>query len=159
MNINTAPAMIVLAFLAAIAATILAFIFIIPEKKREKLNKFGKFIQDVCNFKFLIIEKIMQALYVFSTALCISCGFFMLFSFSSYNSYFGGSYTQWYGGYGLLLLILGPIVVRLVYEGLMLFLILIKNVIQINTKIATNEENSQDPFAVPNIKEVINEDK
>lgn len=35
----------------AIVATVLAYVFIVPEKRREKLNAFGKFLHDTCNFK------------------------------------------------------------------------------------------------------------
>ena len=52
----------------AIVATVLAYVFIVPEKRREKLNAFGKFLHDTCNFKYLIVEKILQALYIFFTA-------------------------------------------------------------------------------------------
>ena len=58
----------VAAIILAIAATVLAFIFIVPEKKREKLNAFGKFLHDTCNFKYLVVEKLLQALYIFLTA-------------------------------------------------------------------------------------------
>ena len=54
----------VAAIILAIAATVLAFIFIVPEKKREKLNAFGKFLHDTCNFKYLVVEKLLQALYI-----------------------------------------------------------------------------------------------
>ena len=40
----------------AIVATVLAYVFIVPEKRREKLNAFGKFLHDTCNFKYLIVE-------------------------------------------------------------------------------------------------------
>lgn len=43
----------------AIVATVLAYVFIVPEKRREKLNAFGKFLHDTCNFKYLIVEKIL----------------------------------------------------------------------------------------------------
>ena len=69
----------VAAIILAIAATVLAFIFIVPEKKREKLNAFGKFLHDTCNFKYLVVEKLLQALYIFLTAYFILQGFFMLF--------------------------------------------------------------------------------
>lgn len=36
-----------------IVATVLAYVFIVPEKRREKLNAFGKFLHDTCNFKYL----------------------------------------------------------------------------------------------------------
>lgn len=61
----------------AIVATVLAYVFIVPEKRREKLNAFGKFLHDTCNFKYLIVEKILQALYIFFTADMIILGFFM----------------------------------------------------------------------------------
>ena len=64
----------------AVVATILAYVFIVPESRREKLNAFGKFLHDTCNFKYLIVEKILQALYIFFTADLIILGFFMLFA-------------------------------------------------------------------------------
>ena len=124
------PAIIILALISALAATVLAFIFIVPEKKRKKLNKIGVLLHDILNFKFLIVEKILQALYIFCTAFVIMAGFFMLFQFRSY--YYR---TYWGGGWGLLLMIVGPIVIRLVYEGMMMAILLVKNVIQINNKV------------------------
>lgn len=44
------------------------------------------------------------------------------------------NHRKWLGGYGLLLMILGPIVVRLIFEFLMMALLLVKNVISINNK-------------------------
>ena len=156
MNINTTSMMMVLGIIATIVATVLVYIFILPEKKCKKLNKFGAFLHDVFNFKFLIVEKILQFLYILSTAACICVGFFMLFSFQSYSySYY--SYSHWYGGYGLLVMILGPIAVRLVFECAMLFLILIKNVIQINNKIKS-ENGSASPFAMPSVKQMFKEE-
>lgn len=48
---------LVIAAVLAIAATVLAFIFIVPEKRREKMNAFGRFLQDLCSFKFLVVER------------------------------------------------------------------------------------------------------
>ena len=48
----------------AVVATILAFIFLVPEKRREKMNAFGRFLHDTVNFKYLLVEKILQALYI-----------------------------------------------------------------------------------------------
>ena len=100
----------VVAIIFAIAATVLAFIFVVPEKKREKLGTFGKFVHDTVNFKYLIVEKILQALYIFATAYTILCGFFMLFMTTT--TWTG---TRWLGGWGILLMLLGPIVIRLLY--------------------------------------------
>lgn len=139
---------VILALICAIAATVLAFIFIVPDRRRAAMNKFGKLLHDIVNFKFLIIEKILQAAYIFATAFVILLGFFMLFSVQETYSYYAGIRTEWMGGAGLLVMLLGPIVVRLVYEGVMMFILLIKNVIQINNKLRNNNEDvKQDIFS------------
>lgn len=74
LNINLG-AFGIIATILAIAATVVAFVMIVPESKREKLGRFGKFLHDAVNFKFLIVEKILQALYIFVTAYLILCGF------------------------------------------------------------------------------------
>ena len=146
-NVAVSGALSVVATILAIVVTVLAFIFIVPEKRREKLNAFGKFLHDTCNFKYLVVEKIFQALYIFATAAVILNGFFMLFTVV---------YGQWLGGYGILVMILGPIVIRLVYELLMMVIILIKNVISINNKLKNqNGDNATgDVFASPDISGV-----
>ena len=58
--------MLIIAGVLALVATVLAFIYVVPEKKREKLGAFGKFLHDTCNFKYLMVEKILQALYIFN---------------------------------------------------------------------------------------------
>ena len=160
-SFSTAEFLAVTAMIIAVAATVLAFIFIVPAKKRARLNTFFKFLHDILNFKVLIIEKILQALYILATSLCIVTGVLSLFGMSFYEEYgWHGSYTKmdWAGGRGLLLLILGPIIVRIVYEALMLALILIKNVIQINNKIEDPEGKKDDnPFtsSMPSVKDFI----
>lgn len=123
---------IAIALVLAIAVTVLAFIFIVPEKRREKLGAFGKFLHDACTFKFLLVEKILQALYIFSTAFIVLYGVFLLFNVE--YSYWGG--THWTGGVGLLCILLGPILIRLSYELMMMAILLLKNVISINRKLA-----------------------
>ena len=137
-----------LALVFAIVATVLAFVFIVPEKKRSRLNGFGKFLHDTVNFKFLIVEKILQALYILLTAFVILLGFFMLFYVQDY--YYD---TVWFGGYGILVMILGPIVIRLIYEFLMMAVLLVKNVIQINNKLKSeSDQSAEDIFTAPNIQ-------
>lgn len=135
------------AALLAIAATVLAFVFIVPEKRREKLNAFGKFLHDTCNFKYLVVEKLLQALYIFSTALIILNGFFLLFQ---------SVYGHWLGGYGILLMVVGPIVLRLIYELLMMVVLLVKNVIGINNKLKNQngDTDAGDVFAAPDVSEM-----
>ena len=140
----------IIATILAIAATVVAFVMIVPERKREKLGRFGKFLHDSVNFKFLIVEKILQALYIFVTAYVILCGFFMLFM--APETWTG---RHWLGGYGILLMVLGPIAVRLCYELLMMAVLLLKNVISINHKLADQTgKGSGDVFAAPNMQEM-----
>ncbi len=136
----------------AVVATILAYVFIVPESRREKLNAFGKFLHDTCNFKYLIVEKILQALYIFFTADIIILGFFMLFA--APKDFFG--VRHWLGGYGILIMILGPIVIRLAYELLMMAVLLLKNVISINNKLRNRNENENksDVFAAPDMSDL-----
>lgn len=136
----------ILAVLVAIAATVLAMIFIIPENKRENLGSFGKFIHDLCNFKFLIIEKILKALYIFSTVFIIVFGFLNLFNF--YTNWNGD--LRWGGLMGIAYMILGPIVIRLTYELTMLMILLTKNTISINNKI--KGEDTKDGDSIFDVK-------
>lgn len=148
--VTPSPALIILTFLFALAATILAFIFIVPEKRRATLNGFGKFLHDLCNFKFLIIEKILQFFYVFVTAWFILVGFISLFQ----TDYYG----DWVGYIGLVYMILGPIFIRIVYELLMMAILAIKNIIQINNKLKNQNEDTDDasPFAAPVVNDYTN---
>ena len=141
----------IIAVILAIAATVLAFIFIVPDKRREKLNGFCKFLHDLCNFKFLVVEKILQALYIFSTAFVILFGVLQLFNV---QENWAGGHT-WMGGVGLLYIILGPIIVRLTYEMMMMVILLVKNVIAINHKLADQSgDGNNDVFAVPDVQEL-----
>lgn len=133
----------------AVVATVLAYVFIVPESRREKLNAFGKFLHDTFNFKYLIVEKILQALYIFFTADLIILGFFMLFA--APEDFFGQ--RHWLGGYGILIMILGPILIRLIYELLMMAILLLKNVISINNKLRNQngKEEKDSVFAAPDM--------
>ena len=115
----------------AVAGTVLAMIFITPEKRRGTLPGFLRVVADIFNFKFLILEYILKALYILETLACILIGFFMLFSGVRF---FGGGFYS-FALYGVMLMILGPIVVRLLYEGIMLFILLVKNTMEINKKL------------------------
>ena len=143
---------LVIALVLAVVATVLAFIFLVPEKRREKLSAFGKFLHDALNFKYLIVEKVLQALYIFATAFVILYGVLQLFNVQ--QSYWGGGAT-WMGGRGLLLIILGPIAVRLSYELMMMVILLVKNVMEINRKLADQTGSAgADVFRTPDVQEL-----
>ncbi len=153
MDINTVGFAATIGIIATIVATILAYIHIIPEKKRDNLNKLGQFIHDIFNFKFLIIEKILRFFYVLCTIACVCMGLSMIFGFTAYESYYSKKiYTEWYGIYGILFAIVGPIAVRLAYEGLMMFLLLVRNVMEINAKL--KDQNNTQKYEAPTFKEL-----
>lgn len=146
--INTLPVVVGLGAVLSIAATVLLYIFVLPEKKRAKLPKIGVALHDVFNFKFLVLEKLIQLIYTLATVACIIIGALMIFGFSYYDGYYS-SYTHWYGGEGILILIGGPIVLRLAFEAVMMFILLVKNVIQINNKLKAPEADKAEEEPAP----------
>lgn len=124
------------AVIISIILTILLVVLVVPAKRREGLPKFFQVVHDICNFKGLLLEKVLKVLYIFSTINAMLTGIFTWFS-GGYN--FGMTFLA-----GLLILVLGPILVRLAYEFMMLFVLLVKNVIQINNKLNGKNDN---PFA------------
>ncbi len=120
--------------IAAIACTVLVLVLVTPESKRNSLPKFFVFLHDLCNFKYLVIEKILKALYIAVSIFCIVTGFFLLFSGYSVLGTFRSLALN-----GLLLLILGPILTRVTFELSMMFVLLVKNTIQINRKLNGKE--------------------
>ena len=137
---------VILGIIIAIVGTVVSFILIVPDKRRNSLPGFLKFLHDLFNFKFLTIEKIMQAFYIFSTIYVVIYGFLSLFTFTK-NAWTGE--TTWVGWIGFLMMILGPVFIRLAYELLMMFIIVVKNTNQINNKLGTSyaEKKPQAPVA------------
>ena len=139
-----------IALLLSVLGTVLAFIFIVPEKCIKGKNSFMRALHDLVNFKYLIIEKILQAIYIFVTCFVIVCGFCLLFV--SVDTWYG---TKWMGGYGLLLMIVGPIAVRLSYELMMMLILLVKNVISINAKLSGKDGGGSETVSFePKVDEV-----
>ena len=126
----------IITLILAIVGTILAYIFIIPEKKKEELKGFLLFLHDTFNFKYLVIEKILKCVYVFLTIFTVVSGIVIMFS---------GELLS-----GLLSAILSPIVIRIAFELLMMTIIAIRNIIEINNKMKSNvEEKREAPKAAP----------
>lgn len=127
---NSAGTVMATLLLLAVVLTVLAFIFIVPENRREKLNAFGKFLHDTCNFNYLLIEKILQALYIFLTVFAILMGLYTLV------------HNFWVG---LALTIIMPIAIRLIYEFLMMAVLLLKHVIMIDNKLKNQNTVDKKP--------------
>lgn len=129
----------IIALLLALGGTVVSLILITPDKARAKLNAFLRFVHDLFNFKFLFIEKVLQFCYILLTLYVFTSGFFMLFQ----TTYWGDSLA----GQGLLTMILGPVVIRIAYELMMMLVLLVKNVIQINNKLKNqNSTNAKSVF-------------
>ena len=137
---------LIISIVAAFIATILLFILVLPDKKRVNLNGFFKGIADIFNFRTLLIEKIVKFLYTFTTIAAILFGFFMLFM-----QEFGRSLAL----YGLLVMFISPIAIRLMFEITMMAILLVKNVIEINNKLgyknSDDKGNTASPFAEPKL--------
>lgn len=131
----------------ALACTIVSMIMIVPAGKRDQLPGFFQFLHDLFNFKWLILEGILKFFYILSTLSCVFMGFFMLFSVYQPIALFASSSAKSTAGYGILVMILGPVLVRIIYEACMLGILLVKNVIELNNKIKDQSGNaSKDPF-------------
>ena len=132
---------IVIGVIIALALTVLLGIFVLPEKRRAQLGNFFRVVADIFNFKGLIIEKILKYLYIFFTLFNFLIGFFMLFWTS-----FGRSMAL----QGLLVMIISPFATRIVFECMMLFILLVKNVIQINRRL-NGDDNADMPEFKPSV--------
>lgn len=137
-----ASAIYLLSLVFGLTGAILAFIFLVPESKRAKLkHPFWVFLHNLFNFKSLLLEKILKFCYVFSTLASVVMGFFMLFWVE---------WDEWLGYYGFLVLLIAPITIRIMYEGMMMFILLVQNTININNKIGqSGTEKVATPVAEP----------
>lgn len=131
-----------LSIVLGIVATIIALCLLFPDKKRPTLRGFGKIFNDVLNFKTLLFEVLMKALYVYTTTYVFFTGFFTIFRETSFGMDFSDNLLA-----GLKTMFLGVIIVRVVYELFIMLVVLIKNVAGINKKLG-GEEHAQYHFAV-----------
>ena len=141
-----------IAAIISIALFIIALIFlyknIIPKKYDGTFSKkTHQNLHDYFNFKTLYIEHVLKFLFVVITVAWISLGIFTIIS-SIFNliPQFGYVIEGWISlgtlignlivGIlsGIAIAVLGSVAVRLSYEGIMLFILLVKNVIEINNK-------------------------
>lgn len=110
----------ILAAIIAIVGGILVYVLFLNPKKEVKTTKFLSWLKDFLSFKTILIEKILNILYLISTI------FVVLISFNS----IGTSFLSF-----ILTLVLGPILIRLVYEGILMMIMIWKNTSDINKKL------------------------
>lgn len=113
----------IIALVLAIVGGILVY-FLFVNAKTEPKGKFTKWLKDFLSFKIMWIEPILKVVYYVATI------FTVLYSFTFLAL----------GGYGFLIflmcLVLGPIIIRIVYEATMMFIMIWRNTRDIaeNTK-------------------------
>ena len=135
------PVIGIIAAIAAIVLTVLICVFILPENKRPGLNKFFTKIHDLIQFKHLWIEIILKVLYVVTTLFFTIFGIILVFTFSVYTIA------------GILLIILGLFVNRLLYEAVLLQVLIFRNTQKINDKLGAqpvNKDEIKSPHMIDN---------
>ena len=129
----------IIALVLAIIFTVLLLIFILPEKKRGKLTKAFRAIHDFFNIKGFWIEGIAKFFFVFTALFSVFIGICLIFT--KHVSF----------GISIGLIVLGPIVARISYEGVMMLLMLVRNTMDIRNHlkgITTEKKEPADAEAV-----------
>lgn len=135
-----------LGILLAIVLTIVLYIKVMPRKLDGTFTEpFFQKLHDYFHFKRLYLEDVMKFLFAFATVACVVCGVLLLISQNPYGYYskYSGWHSESTSGYGLALLLGGPISLRLAYEGIMLFILLVKNTIDINNKLQSSKKDAE----------------
>jgi len=114
--------MIIAAILAIVGGILVYFLFV--KAKTDPKGKFLKWLKDFLAFKIMWIEPILKVIYYIATI------FVVLNSFS-FLALGGNGVLMW-----LLTLVLGPIIIRVLYEATMMFIMIWRNTRDIaeNTK-------------------------
>ena len=137
-----------IAVVLTIAVMVLLYLKVIPKKLDGTFsNKFMQMIHDYFNFKKLFLESVLKFLFTLLTVVCVAIGVAMiattflgvfrnLFYIIRYDMPFAYLASSFFSGIfgGLATLVVGPTLVRISYEGIMMFILLVKNVIEINNK-------------------------
>ena len=118
--------MIIASILAIIGGILVYFLFV--KSKETPKGKFGKWLKEFLSFRIMWIEPILKVVYYIATI------FTILFSFT----FLGLMGTLGIGAFlmFLLTLVLGPVLIRVVYEMTMMFIMIWRNTKDIadNTK-------------------------
>ena len=110
--------LLIVAGVLAIAAAILAIIFILPDEKKAKMPKFIQIAADILNAKKSFLKAMLRILYIVLTLFCVIAGVLLLLIGTIMTASIGMAGQT--ALYGIIVLIGGPIAVRIIYEVLML---------------------------------------
>lgn len=109
----------IIALVLAIVGGIVAYFLFVKKDDNKGLNKKLIKLKDLLNFKIMIIEPILKILYLIFTL------YIILYSFT----FIGTSFLLF-----LVVLIVGPITIRLIYEGSLIIIMIWKNTKEIAQK-------------------------
>ena len=113
---------IIAGILAIIGGILVYFLFV--KAKTEPKGNFLKWLKSFLSFKIMWIEPILKVIYYIATI------FIILFSFS-YLALGGAGFLAF-----LMTLVLGPIIIRIIYEATMMFIMIWRNTRDIADKVA-----------------------
>ena len=128
-SFDTAIGIILL--VVSFVATVLIGILVVPNRAAKK-GGIGSALHNIVNFKGLLIEKIIKYLYIFTTVFSIAASIYLIFK---------NPLT------GIISLIVTPIALRLTFELLMMFILLVTNVIEIRRHLTDRPDNGTAPFS------------
>ncbi len=132
--------LIIIGIVLAAAASVFICARVLPRKYDGKTgSRFLQLLHDYFNFKTFYVEVLTKFIFVLLTCVCVFVGFLLMFGEFEYYGYFGMRFTQSTFLYGLGLMLLGPLALRVTYEFVMMAILLVQNVISINRKLKAPE--------------------
>ena len=140
--------MVTFMVIVALILTVAIFIFLLPKWRDGTFgNKFLQFLHDYFNFKRIYIEYILKFLFVFLTFMIIFGGLYIMFA----PAFDDSEWTSMSDSFlpGLAIMVLGPVIIRLLYEACMVTILMLKNVIELNNK-TKNESPAAASKPAPN---------
>lgn len=117
----------IIAFVIAIAAGIMIYFMFV--KSEKKVNANLQKLKNILDFKTMLIEPILKIVYIICTV------FIVLFSFGLIST----SFISF-----LLTLILGPIIIRIVYELALINVMIWKNTKEINESLKKSPKKEKE---------------
>ena len=134
----------ILGGLAGLILTIILYIKILPKKLDGTFtNSKAQWLHNFFHFKKLYLEEIIRFTYVLSTVTCVCVGACLVLG---YQEVWGWRTTtrESTALIGIIVMVVGPIALRLTYEGIMMLILLVKNTMEINNKLPNpNKENTE----------------
>lgn len=105
--------LIIASILAVVGGILVYFLFV--KAKAEPKNKFLKWLKDFLSFKVMWIEPILKVVYYIATISIVLNSF-------SFLALGGNGVLMW-----LATLVLGPVILRVLYEATMMFIMIWRN--------------------------------